>query len=515
MIRSIVVVGGGTSGWMTAAYLNRVLRGADGAEPVRITVVESEDIGIIGVGEATVPTIRRVLGALDIPEWRFLLETDATFKHGIRFKDWLNVPGPAVGGNDFYHLFEQPVALEGYSTATHWAALADRGAPLRRFDYAVAVQGALCETMKSPKLFESLSYDAPVPYAYHLDAVKFGQFLRKVSVERGVAHVVDTVTEVRRGADGAIASLHTKTGATLQADFYIDCSGFQALLIGATLERPFTDWGDYLLCDRAVACQIPHADADAPLRPYTTATAKEAGWIWEIDLFTRRGNGYVYSSRHTTPERAESVLREHLGEAAETASTRQLRMQIGHRREMWSHNCLAVGLAAGFLEPLESTGIYLVEVALSLFIDHISSGPAAPYMAQRFNAKMAEMYEELRDFIQLHYITSNRDDTPFWRAYTNDVKTSDSLKYKLDLWTFKLPSASDLDGRQTLFGPSSYSYILAGMDRLPALGNHLSAYINPVESARALDTIENLQARAVQSSPEHRDYIQKQRATAR
>lgn len=515
MIKSIVIVGGGTSGWMTATYLNRVLRGADGVEPVRITVVESEDIGIIGVGEATVPTIKRVLATLDIPEWRFLLETDATFKHGILFKDWLNVPGAGDGDDEYYHLFEQPPSLEGFSTATHWAALGDRGAPQRRFDHAVAVQAELCDAMKSPKVFASLSYEAPVPYAYHLDAVKFGQFLRKVALERGVRHVVDTITEVRRAVDGSIAGLATQSGDQLEADFYIDCSGFKALLIGEALEQPFTDWGDYLLCDRAVACQVPHAAPDAPLRPYTTSTAKEAGWIWEIDLFTRRGNGYVYSSRHTTAERAEQVLREHLGESAGQAPARHLRMQIGHRRNMWSHNCLAVGLSAGFLEPLESTGIYLVEVALSLFVDHISSGPAAPYMAQRFNTKMGDIYEELRDFIQLHYITSNRDDTPFWRAYVNDVKVSDSLRYKLDLWTFKLPSGTDLDGRQSLFGPSSYGYILAGMDRMPALGNHLSAYINPVDSARALMTIETLQQSALQASPDHREYIQKQRATAR
>ncbi|MES2150534.1 MAG: tryptophan halogenase family protein [Pseudomonadota bacterium] len=515
MIKSILVVGGGTSGWMTAAYLNHVLGNAEGQAPVSITVVESEDIGIIGVGEATVPTIKSILQMLAIPEWQFLMETDATLKHGIRFQDWLDVPGPDVKGNSFYHLFEQPPVMEGYSLATHWASLTDRGVQPRAFDDSVSVQGELCRHFKSPKMFVSNAYEAPVPYGYHLDAVKFGQFLRRIAVERGVRHVVDTITEVKRGPDGAIASLVTASQATLEADFYIDCSGFRSLLLGGALEEPFCDWGDYLLCDRAVACQLPHAAPDTPLRPYTTSTAKESGWIWEIDLFTRRGNGYVYSSNHSTPERAEVLLRSHLGEAGEQTGARHLSMQIGHRRNMWSKNCLAVGLSAGFLEPLESTGIYLVEVALSLFVDHITDGPASPYLAHRFNTKMTAIYEELRDFIQLHYITSRRDDSPFWRDYTNSVKVSDSLKYKLDLWTFKLPSVTDLDGKLTLFGPSSYTYILAGMDRMPAAGNHLSPYVSPVASAKALQAMETFQQRAIGSSPDHREYIQKQRATAR
>ncbi|CAN7225830.1 tryptophan 7-halogenase [Pseudoduganella sp. LjRoot289] len=513
MINSIAIVGGGTSGWMAAAYLNKVL--SVGGAPIAITVVESDDIGIIGVGEATVPTIKGILAMLEIQEWEFMVETDATFKNAIRFQDWLNTPGEGVPGNDFYHLFEAPPVISGFSAATHWTSLADRGAQPRRFDLAVGVQGVLCENARSPKSEGGRPYEAPVPYAYHLDAVKFGQFLRRLAVGRGVRHVVDTVTEVRKGPEGEIAGLLTQANGELQADFYIDCSGFRSLLLGGALEEPFCDWSEYLLCDRAVACQLPHASADVPLRSYTTSSAKEAGWIWEIDLFTRRGNGYVYSSRHSTPERAEEVLREHLGPAADGASMRHLDMQIGHRRNMWVKNCLGLGLAGGFLEPLESTGIYLVEVALSIFVDHIGTGPASPYLAQRFNGKMQSIYEELRDFIQMHYVTSNRDDTPFWRDYTSKVKMSDNLKYKLDLWTFKLPTITDLDGKLTLFGPSSYAYILAGMDRLPALGNHLSPYVDPMASAQALREVELLQEQALKGSREQREYLHKHHATGR
>jgi flavin-dependent dehydrogenase len=515
MIKSIVILGGGTSGWLAACYLNRVLRSPDGDQPIAISVVESEDIGIIGVGEATVPTIKSILATLGIPEWQFLYETDATFKHGILVRDWLESPGVPTAHGEFFHMFENPPAIEGYSLATHWTALCDRSATPRRFADAVSLQSTLCHAMKSPRTIDGAPYEAPVPYAYHLDAVRFGRFLRKIAVERGVRHVVDTVGQVKRDADGNIACLVTQAHGEIAGDFFIDCSGFNSVLLGGALEEPFQDWGDYLLCDRAVACQLPYAEAEPALRPFTTASAKEAGWLWEIDLFTRRGNGYVYSSRHTSADRAEEVLRQHLGPQADQASTRQLRMLIGHRRNMWSKNCLAVGLAAGFLEPLESTGIYLVEVALSLFIDHIGTGPASPYLAERFNRKMGLIYEELRDFIQLHYVTSRRDDSAFWRDYTNDVKISDSLAYRLDLWTFKLPSITDLDEKNTLFGPSSYTYILAGMDRMPALGNHLSAYINPVASARALKTMEGFQEKAALMATDHRDYLQKHRAVAR
>lgn len=515
MIKSIVILGGGTSGWLAACYLNRVLSSPDGDAPIAITVVESEDIGIIGVGEATVPSIKNILNSLGIPEWQFLAETDATFKHGILFRDWLESPGVPTQFGEYFHMFENPPAIEGFGLATHWAALCDRGATPRRFGDAVSLQTALCHGSKSPKPYNAKPYEAPLPYAYHLDAVRFGQFLRKIAVERGVRHVIDTVGQVKRHEDGSIAALVTQAHGDIAGDFFIDCSGFSSVLLGGALEEPFQDWGDYLLCDRAVACQIAHERDDVPLRPYTTASAKEAGWLWEIDLFSRRGNGYVYSSRHTTPERAEDVLRQHLGPLAEKASVRQLRMQIGHRRNMWSKNCLALGLAAGFLEPLESTGIYLLEVGLSLFTDHVSSGPASPYLAARFNRKMGQIYEELRDFIQLHYITSNRDDSAFWRDYTSSVKVSDALKYRLDLWTFKLPSLTDLDEKTSLFGPSSYTFILAGMDRMPAMGNHLSAYISPAASARALQAMEQFQENALQAAPDHREYVQKQRAVAR
>lgn len=513
-MKSILIVGGGSAGWMAAAYLNHVLRRPGGEEPIGITVVESEDIGTIGVGEATIPTLRNFLRNIDVPEWRFLLDTNASFKHGIRFLDWMQPPaGRPV--HEYFHLFEHPAVFEGYGVGTHWVALRDRGVSQPPFWDAVGVQAELCRRLKSPKPYDAMPYESPVPYAYHIDAAKFGGLLRSIATRRGVRCLRDTVIEVHKTPKGGISHVTTRDNGDLSADFFVDASGFRSILLGGALREPFESWSDYLLCDRAVACQTPHEQEVPKLRPYTTATAKESGWIWDIDLFSRRGSGYVYSSRHSTADDADRILREHLGPRGASASTRCLQMEIGHRRNMWVENCLGVGLAAGFVEPLESTGIYLVETALSLFIDHICDGPGAPYLASRFNLKMRQIYEELRDFLQIHYVLTDREDSRFWRDYRREVKMSDSLKYRLDLWTFKLPSLTDLDGHLALFGPANYSYILAGMNRLPPGINHASPFISPTRSAKALRVVEEARERLAAAYPNHYEYLKKQRSVAR
>jgi hypothetical protein len=513
-MKSIIVLGGGSAGWMAAAFLNRVLCHGDTGTPLEITVIESDEIGTVGVGEATIPTLRQFLRIIDIPEWEFLAETDATLKHGIRFLNWLaptqNKPIP-----EYYHLFECPPVLEGFGLASHWLALRDRGLPQPEFWDAVGVQAELCRSMKSPKPFDAGPYDAPFPYAYHVDAAKFASLLRKVALDRGVKRVRDTVTQAHRTGAGLISHLTTRDHGELRADFYVDASGFGAFLIGQTLGEEFENWSDFLLCDRAVACRMPHASAVPNLRPYTTSTAKDAGWIWEIDLFSRRGTGYVYSSRHASAPEAEGVLLEHLGLSAANPEVKHLKMSIGHRKNMWSGNCLALGLAAGFLEPLESTGIYLVEIALSLFVDHVGGGEASPYFAKRFNGKMRQIYEELRDFLQIHYVLSDREDTAFWRDYNHDVKIPDSLQEKLDLWTFKLPSLTDLDGKLTMFGPWNYAYILAGMDHLPPGKGNLSPYISQAASLKAMSAIEQARVRVATHYPTHYDYVKKHRSVGR
>jgi tryptophan halogenase len=511
-IRSFVVVGGGTAGWMAACYLNRVFADS-GRNDITVTLVESADIGVIGVGEATLPTLRQTMNSLGIPEWKLVADTDATFKHGTKFVNWSY--NPAKAPNDFYyHAFESPVVANGYNMMTHWQAMRETGATQCKFHDLAGVQGALFDENLSPKMYNSPPYDAPLPYGYHLDAVKLGHMMRDISVLRSVRHVVDTITRVDVTQDGTITGVVTEKHGTIEGDFFIDCSGFVALLIEKALHEPFIDMADTLLCDRAVAIPVPHAAGNTTLRPYTTSTAKSAGWTWDIDLFTRRGTGYVYSSHFIGDDEAEAELRAHLGPVASQAQARRLRIRPGHRRRSWVGNCLAVGLASSFIEPLESSGIYLVEIALTMFLDYMDGNRGIPALRDKYNSVMNNLFNELSDFIVLHYVTTLRDDTPFWRAYKNDVKPSAALAEKLELWQHKVPGTSDLSERVTVFGPASYFYIMAGMRALPRSGIAIRPYISRDMSQEAAASVQNMRAGAIKSAPNHYDFIKKLRSTA-
>jgi len=508
--RSILIVGGGTAGWMAAAYLQRVLGGNPEA-PVQVSLVESKEIGSIGVGEATVPTLLSMLQAIGIPESALFMQADATLKNGIRFKGWKQ--GGSGASDQYDHPFDPPVSLAGHSTMVHWMNLHQRGLTAQAFDAAGGVQTALYEKNQSPKFLNSPDYQAPIAYAYHLDAIKLASLLRSVATERGVRQCYGEVTEVEVGEQG-IAAVQLKDGQRLSADLYVDCTGFAGLLIGKALNVPWVSYADRLLCDRAVAGPVAHPHAQQPLRSYTTATARGAGWTWEIDLQSRTGTGYVYASAFCSDDEAVATLRQmqQQGAGQPMAEPRLLKMRIGHRARMWEKNCLALGLAGGFIEPLESTGIYLVERALQSFLDYLPATAAAAHGRNKFNALMADLYEELRDFILLHYVISGRRDTPFWRTYTEDVPIPPSLQELLDLWDEKLPHNLDIQRKQSLFSASNYFYILAGLNRLPSKGIGQSSYLAPAVSQGALAHIAKIRAAAVQQSPSMREFTNKIRA---
>jgi tryptophan 7-halogenase len=508
--RKIVVVGGGTAGWLSAAYLQRVI-GSNPALPVSIDVIESDDVGIIGVGEATIPSIRQTLQVLGIPEWQLFAETDATFKNGIRFLNWSQPQHQ--GGSEYFHPFEWPPVHEGYNATTHWLVAREAGVKVPRLDQAVGVQSALSEGMLSPKLFSSRPYEAPIPYAYHLDAVKFGRLLRDVATSRGVNHIVDHVEQVILGGDGEIAELRTRDGRVVQGDLFIDCTGFLALLIEQALGEPWIDYGDWLLCDRAVACQVPHGTQPS-LRSFTTATAVEAGWLWEIDLFGRSGIGYVYSSRFSDQERAQRILAEHLGKPPDELKFRNLAMRVGRHRNVWSKNCLAVGLSAGFIEPLESTGIHLIEIALSLFVDYMAHPAGIDRIRQAYNDVFRRYFDELRDFILLHYLSNQRNDEPFWDHYRSAVPIPESLRKLLTLWMFKLPTGTDLSDKVSIFGAPSYTYVHLGMGNVPPFGQGISPYIPIKSSIEFLKGIQDARQQAVKGSPPQIDLVRKLRGVA-
>jgi len=508
--RSVLIVGGGTAGWLAAAFLQRTLCG-DPAHPVAIHLVESREIGTIGVGEATVPTLRQTLRLLGIPETALFAQADATLKNGIRFVGWRD--GGDATTDRYEHPFDPPVAMEGFSTMVHWLNLHQRGLVQAPYADCGSVQTALFDGSLSPKLMNSPAYEAPVPYAYHLDALKLATLLRDTAVSRGVRHTTGDVVSVQADEAG-IRSVTLADGQQLAADLFVDCSGFASLLIGRALDVPWVSYADALLCDRAVAAPLAYASPTQPLRSYTTATAQPAGWTWEIDLQSRRGTGYVYASRHCSDDEALATLARFHGGATRLAEPRLLRMRIGHRQRMWEKNCLSLGLAAGFIEPLESTGIYLIEHALQQFIDYLPGRADHAVGQAKYNALMADLYDELRDFIVLHYAISARRDTTFWRDCTDPARLSPNLAALLALWDEKVPHTTDINRKMSLFGASNYFYILAGLGRLPSSAIGQSRYIAPETSQRVLDQVARIRTAAVAQSPTMRDYAQKQRGAA-
>ena len=513
-IERVVIVGGGSGGWMTAAYLNRMLS-RSGDKPISVTLVESDEVSIIGVGEATIPSFIAFLRAIDVPEWRIFAETDATFKNAIKFVDWDRIRDAGASPSFFYHQFDRPPVIGGQSTLVHWLALKDAGLAVLPLDQSTSIGSALCEANRSPKLYNSPPYEAPLPYAYHLDTVKLGALLRSVATERGVEHVRAHVESVKQSKSGNIKSLTTRDGKVIEGDLFIDCTGFAAVLIEGVLKEPFESHADRLLCDRAVACQVSRDVATSPARCYTTSIAKSAGWMWEIDLATRSGVGYVFSSKYISDDDALVELRDQIGpNRLEVSPPRFIPMRIGRRRNSWVGNCVALGLSSGFLEPLESTGIHLIVMGVQYLVDLLARGPSEPLLRSHYNKLMGDIFDDISDFIVLHYILNGRQSEPFWDYYRNNVIIPDSLKAKLELWAYKVPAPTDLPSRIGVFEAYSYMAIMAGHDALPPFGGNLSPFLDLTKSAAALDEIINLRALALRSSPLHAEMIQRLRSVA-
>lgn len=507
-IRNIVIVGGGTAGWLAACYLQRTLAG-DPAAGVRIRLVESPEIGIIGVGEATVPTLRGTLAALGLPEGELFSACDAGLKNGIRFVGWRE--GGGADTDRYDHPFDGITPFDGYSLAAHWMNLKQRGMPVPPLADACVAQTALFDADASPKPMTAPDYQAPVTYAYHLDAIKLAALLKQTAMARGVEHVVGRVVDVRRNEAG-IESLGLDDGTRLEGDFFFDCSGFHGLLLGKTLGVPWESYADVLPCDRAVAMPWAYADPQAPMRSCTTATAQAAGWTWEIDLQSRTGAGYVYASAHCSDDEALATLRRQMAGREPLADPRLLKMRVGRHRRSWDGNCMALGLAGGFIEPLESTAIYLIEYALQLFVDHLPAPGGLERCRDRVNQLMGEMYEELRDLVLLHYVLSQRRDSPFWQRMTEEVVLPPSLVQALQLWEAKIPSPSDMRHRVSLFGAHNWLFIMAGLHWLPEQGIGQTPYVPVSSSLAAMAHMQQLREQARRHSPSLRDYVRKQHA---
>jgi len=446
--KRVLVVGGGSAGWTAAAYLNATLN-AGGPPRAEVHLVESPNIPRIGVGEATIPNIRHTLAAIGIDETDFLRAVDGTFKQSIRFVNWVDEKPT------FYH---HPFSRYGagvYDAGQRWL-MSDRSVP---FVNTVSAQPVLAEMGLAPRTLANGNAGLSLDYAFHLDAQRFAQLLADFSTERGVRHHLDNIVGVARRENGDIAAVNTASGARLEADLFVDATGFAALLIGKTLDVGFADCSEWLLCDRAVTMNVPY-DQHFPgrVRPCTTATALSAGWVWDTPLQTRRSLGYVYSSAFLGDEDAERELRAFEGAHAQSLPSRIVHFQVGRRERQWAANCVAVGLAGGFIEPLESTGLYLAQLASALLAEHFPHrGELAP-LAFRFNRIMANRFYEIVDFINMHYHLTRRRDTAFWREVAHPQRLNDRLRAKLEYWRIKPPTVSDFEDQffpgQSAAGPA-------------------------------------------------------------
>lgn len=448
-IRNITILGGGTSGWMAAAVLSRAFT----PDACTIRLIESEEIGIVGVGEATLPQVRDFNTWLGLDEAEFMRATNATFKLGIEFCGWgtsgsyhhpFGVHGQSAGGIPFHQLwlkartFMDPGSIEDY-------AFPIRLARENRFDFPV----------EDPKSIRSA-----YAYAYHFDAVLYARYLRQWCEARGVQRIEGQVTGVDQNAEtGFVERLTLASGKSVGGDLFIDCSGFRAVIAGQALNLGWEDWTPWLPCDRALAVPCERTD---DLTPYTRATAREAGWTWRIPLQHRTGNGYVFSSRFTTEDRAREVLLGALDAPAQ-AEPRLLRFQAGRRTASWHKNVIALGLASGFLEPLESTSIYLSQIALTFLMRLMPDTRFDPALAREFNRLIDIEYERVRDFLILHYHANSASQGPLW-DYVRAMPVPDSLKEKMALFRHRGHVQQYKDG---LFSPASWIAVFMGQDVMP------------------------------------------------
>jgi tryptophan halogenase len=489
-IRTVLIVGGGTAGWMTAAALSKRLQGL----PVAIRLVESEEIGTVGVGEATLPHLRHFNVTLGLDEADFMRKTKATFKLGVEFRGW------GAPGESYIHpfgAFGEPIADIPFHQLWLRSALHGGAHPFEAFSPPIM---AARRGRFAPPSLDPHSPLSRYAYAYHIDAILYARYLRAYGEARGVVRTEGKIGKVeQRAEDGFIEAVVLEDGRRIEADLFVDCSGFRGLLIEQTLKTGYEDWSEWLRCDRAIA--VPCADAEL-LLAHTRATAWEAGWQFRIPLQHRVGNGYIYSSSYIEDAEAEAVLLSRL-ESPAKAEPRRLRFTAGRRKKQWDKNCVAIGLSSGFLEPLESTSIYLIQAGIGRLLDLFPDRDFDPVDAEEFNRLMDRELERVRDFLILHYWATRRDETPFWND-CRGMQIPDSLALKVELFRERGAVVGYTDG---VFLEPSWLAVYFGQGITPSRPHPLAEAIPLDKLNWQLSAIRNSIASAVEALPSHADFL--------
>ena len=464
-VKSIVIVGGGTAGWLSAGII-AAEHLAQSSHGIELTLIESPDINPIGVGEGTWPTMRNTLQTIGISETEFLRCCDASFKQGSQFIDWIN----GQNNDNYYHPFVAPQGFGQANIAGYW----QKNSQQTPFAHAVSFQPHLCDYGCAPKQKQTPEYAAVANYGYHLDAGKFAQLLQQHCINKlGVKHISDHVTkvnsEIKNDINSNIASVSTKQHGEVSGDLFIDCSGSKALLLAQHYKIPFIHKKDVLFNDSAIAVQVPYDTDDAPIASHTLSTAQQSGWIWDIGLPTRRGVGYTFASDYISDEDAEKALRLYLSkttseETLAKLTFRKIAFTPGYREKFWHKNCVAIGMAAGFLEPLEASALALVELSAKMVAKELPANHSIMSItAERFNLRFHYRWQRIIEFLKLHYILSKREDSQYWLDNRLPTSIPERLQQLLLLWKYQTPSYNDFTEIEEIFPAASYQYILYGM----------------------------------------------------
>ena len=488
-LKKICIVGGGTAGWIAAAMMAEHFKG----RMAEIELVESDDIGTIGVGESTIPPFMQLLARLGVNEQEFVQETQASFKLGVRFDDW------GEKGESYFHAFGAigaPVDVSDFYQV--WLKARQGGYARPLMDFAPSAVMARHGRFMLPFKAQRTPIHSAT-YALHVDAKRAAAYLRRFAEARGVTRTEGLVEDVSLRPDGFVQALKLRSGKVVEADFFIDCSGFRGLLIGKALGVGWTDWSPWLLCDRAIAVQTENRGGP---QPYTLVHAQDCGWRWRIPLQHRTGNGHVFSSRHLSDDEATAVLMAQV-EGRPVTDPMVVPFRTGVRERIWDRNVLSLGLASGFIEPLESTAIHLIHRGMEFFFRLMPDLDCDPHLATEYNRRMTMDYEEIRDFVVLHYVLTRRDDTAFWREY-RDMALPEGLRHRIEVFR---ASGAVTEALDPLFRGVNWQAILDGMGVRPRGYNPLVDRIDFAGMTEEMDRAADILDRFVRDLPTHGDFL--------